>query len=152
MLKHVGLIQWIIFYDLYFILFNRVHLLVNILNILNKFGFDVYDMTPYTMEDISRFREKPAASIFHPEEESSRFLWIVDKFTPDYTASRGPDSAVGTATGYGLDGPGIEPRGSRFSATVQTGPGAHPASCTMGTESFPGTKSDRGVTLTPHPF
>ena len=40
--------------------------------------------------------------------------------------------------------------GVRFSAPVQTGPGAHPASCTMGTGSFPGAKSGRGVTLTPH--
>jgi len=39
-----------------------------------------------------------------------------------------------------------------FSAPVQTGPGAHPAPCTMGTESFPGVKSGRGVTLTPHPL
>jgi hypothetical protein len=39
-----------------------------------------------------------------------------------------------------------------FSAPVQTGPGAHPASCTMGTESFPGVKNGRGVTLTPHPL
>jgi len=30
--------------------------------------------------------------------------------------------------------------GARFSAAVQTGPGAHPASCTMGTGSFPGVK------------
>ena len=29
---------------------------------------------------------------------------------------------------------------ARFSAPVQTGPGAHPASCTMGTGSFPGVK------------
>jgi len=36
--------------------------------------------------------------------------------------------------------------------TVQTGPGAHLASCTMGTGFFPGVKSGRGVTLTPHPF
>ena len=41
---------------------------------------------------------------------------------------------------------------ARFSALVHTGPGAHPASCTMGTGSFPGVKSDRGVTLTPHPL
>jgi len=41
---------------------------------------------------------------------------------------------------------------ARFSAPVQTGPGAHPASCTMGTSSFPGAKSGRGVTLTPHPL
>ena len=39
--------------------------------------------------------------------------------------------------------------GTRFSAPVQNGPGAHPASCTMGTESFPGVKSGRGVRLTP---
>ena len=42
--------------------------------------------------------------------------------------------------------------GARFSAPVQTGPRAHPASCTMGTGSFSGIKSCRGVTLTPHPF
>jgi len=41
---------------------------------------------------------------------------------------------------------------ARFSAPVQTGPGAHPASCTMGTGSFPRVKSGRGVTLTPHPL
>jgi hypothetical protein len=41
---------------------------------------------------------------------------------------------------------------ARFSAPLQTGPGAHPASCTMGTGSFPGVKSGRGVTLTPHPL
>jgi len=29
---------------------------------------------------------------------------------------------------------------------------AHPASCTMGTGSFPGVKSGRALTLTPHPL
>jgi hypothetical protein len=53
----------------------------------------------------------------------------------------GRDSSVGIATGYGLDGPGIESRWeARFFAQVQTGPEAHPASCTMGTGSFPGVK------------
>jgi hypothetical protein len=33
--------------------------------------------------------------------------------------------------------------GARFSAPVQTGPGAYPASCTMGTGSFPGVKRQR---------
>jgi len=41
---------------------------------------------------------------------------------------------------------------ARFSAPVQTGPAGHPTSCTMGTGSFPGVKSGRGVTLTPHPL
>jgi hypothetical protein len=37
---------------------------------------------------------------------------------------RGRNSSVGTATGYGLDGPGIESRwGARFFAHVQTSPG-----------------------------
>ena len=42
------------------------------------------------------------------------------------------------------------PMGARFSAPVQTGPGAHPASCKMGTGSYPGANSGRGVTLTTH--
>jgi hypothetical protein len=70
-----------------------------------------------------------------------------------YYAIRGPGSSVGIVTGYGLDGPGIESRwGAKFSAPVQTGPGAHPASCAMCTGSFPGGESGRGVTLAPHPL
>jgi len=41
---------------------------------------------------------------------------------------------------------------ARFSASVHTDPGAHPASCTMGTGSFLGVKSGRVMTLTPHPL
>jgi hypothetical protein len=56
----------------------------------------------------------------------------------------GQDSAVGTATHYGLDGPGTKPRWrARFSAAVQTGPGAHRASYTI--------QSGQGVELTTHP-
>ena len=64
----------------------------------------------------------------------------------------GPGSSVGIATGYGLGGLGIESRWGRDFPPVQIGPGAHPASCTMSTVSFPGVKSGRGVTLTPHPL
>jgi len=41
--------------------------------------------------------------------------------------------------------------GARFSALVQTGPGAHPASYTMGTGSLSRGKSGRGVALITHP-
>jgi hypothetical protein len=41
---------------------------------------------------------------------------------------------------------------ARFSVPAQTDSGAHPDSCKMGTGSFPGVESGRGVTLTPHPF
>jgi len=50
-------------------------------------------------------------------------------------------SVVGIATCYRLENPGIESRwGTRFSPPVQTGPGAHPPSYTIGTGSFPGVK------------
>ena len=57
------------------------------------------------------------------------------------------DSSVGIATRYGLSGPGFESRrGLRFFASAQTGPGAYPASYTMGTRAFPGVKwPERGV-------
>ena len=66
--------------------------------------------------------------------------------------SVGRDSSVGIATGYVLDGPGIEFRWqARFSTPIQTGPGAHPASCTMGTRSFPGGKEWPGCDADPSP-
>ena len=62
---------------------------------------------------------------------------------------RGPGSSVGIATGYGLDGPGIESRGGEIFRTCPDQPWG---SYTVGTGSFPGVKSGRGLTLTPHPF
>jgi len=60
-----------------------------------------------------------------------------------------PQQSVGIATGYGAGRSGDRiPVGARFSAPVQTGPGAHPASCTMHTGSSPEVKSGRSVTLT----
>jgi hypothetical protein len=60
----------------------------------------------------------------------------------------GPGSSVGIATDYGLDGPGI--KSQRDFPPIQTGPGAHPASFTMGTGSYPGVKCGWGVLLTTH--
>jgi hypothetical protein len=48
----------------------------------------------------------------------------------------GPGSSIGTATGYGLDGPGSNPGGGEIFHTRPD-----PASCTMGTNSFPGYKA-----------
>jgi len=65
----------------------------------------------------------------------------------------GPGSVVGLATGY-LAGRSRDriPAEARFSAPVQTGPVAHPSSCTMSTGSFPGVKSGRAVTLSTYPL
>ena len=75
--------------------------------------------------------------VLHNAKQTSRVLSITYVFW-------GQDSVVGIATRYGLDGRGIESRwGARSSAPVRTGPGAHPASSTMGTGSFLGVKRPR---------
>ena len=68
------------------------------------------------------------------------------------TSTYGPGSSVGIATELRAGWSGIESRCGRDCPPVQTGPGAHPASCKMGTWSFPGVKCGRGVLLTTHPL
>ena len=69
------------------------------------------------------------------------------------TCFGGPGSSFGIATELraGRSGDRI-PVGERFSAPVQTGPGANPASCTMGTESFLGGKERPGHDAEPLPL
>jgi len=69
-----------------------------------------------------------------------------------YANMCGSDSSVGIATDYGLDGPGSNPGGDEIFRPSRLGPGAHPASCKMGTGSFPEVKCGRGVLLTIHPL
>jgi len=52
----------------------------------------------------------------------------------------GPGSSVGIATELRSGQSGIESRWGRDFPPVQTGSGAHSASCKMGTGSFPGGK------------
>ena len=61
-------------------------------------------------------------------------------------------SSVGIATEPRTGRSGIESRWRRDFPPVQTGPETHPASCKMGTGSFPGVKCGRGVLLTTHPL
>jgi hypothetical protein len=63
----------------------------------------------------------------------------------------GPSSWYSNFLRAGRSGDRI-PVGARFFAHVQTGPGTHPASCTMGTGSFLGVKwPGRGADQTPPP-
>jgi hypothetical protein len=78
--------------------------------------------------------------------------WIIDlrHFQAVYLFRRRPGSSYSDWLRAGRSGDLI-PVGAKFSAPIQTGSGAHPASCTTGTGSFPGVESGRAVTLTPHP-
>jgi len=62
-----------------------------------------------------------------------------------------PGSSVGIATELRAGRSGAESRWGRDFPPVQTSPGAHPASCKMGTVSFPGVKCGWAVLLTTHP-
>jgi len=66
-----------------------------------------------------------------------------------YRWSCGPGSVVAIPTGRSGD---RIPVRARLSVPVQTVPEAHPASCTIDTESFLGVKSGWGVKLTRHPL
>ena len=76
-------------------------------------------------------------------------LFIIILF---YYLLYGPGSSVGIATELRAGRSGIESRWGRDFPPVQTGPGAHPASCTMGTGSFPAVKCGWGMLLTTHPL
>ena len=64
----------------------------------------------------------------------------------------GPDSPVGIATAYGLDGPGIESRWGEIFLTYPDRPWGLPSPLYNGYRDFPGGKGGRGVTLTTHPI
>ena len=64
----------------------------------------------------------------------------------------GLGSSVGIATELRAGRSGIESRWGRDFPSVQTGPGAHPASYKMGTGSFPVVECGRDVLLTTHPL
>ena len=74
------------------------------------------------------------------------------QFTFKYLLICGPGISVGITTDLrdGLSEDRI-PVGRDF-PPVQTGPGAHPASCIMGTGSFARVKYGRAVLLTTHPL
>ena len=69
-----------------------------------------------------------------------------------YIWSYGPGSSVGIANELPAVLSVIESRWGRNFPPLQTGPVAHPTSCTMGNVSFPAVKCSRGVLLTTHSF
>jgi len=80
------------------------------------------------------------------EEQTVFFLFLLRVLT----IGSGPCSSVGIATELRTGRSGIEFRWGLEFPPVQTGPGAHPASCKMGIGSFPRVKCGQGLLLTTH--
>ena len=81
-----------------------------------------------------------------------RYVGSIFELHKSYTSQCGSGSVVGIATGYGLDGPRIEPRWGRdfpYMSRPALGPTQTPIQWVPGLSR--GVKSGRGVTLTPHP-
>jgi len=80
-------------------------------------------------------------------QQSCEFVGFID-----LVSGKCRDFSVGKATYCELDDPGIEsPTGARFSALLQTGAGAQPASYTVGIRSLPGLRrQDHRLTAHPH--
>jgi hypothetical protein len=100
-----------------------------------------WDVTPYSLAD---YYQNLGGEVLdrHCEDAGSVFLRHVAKNLIHYMTSysRRCDSLQAGRSGDRI------PVGARFSAPVQTGPGAYPATCTMGTGSFPRvTRPGRGV-------
>ena len=74
------------------------------------------------------------------------------KLPQSIVVTGGPGSSVVMATELRAGRSGIESRWGRDFPPIQIGPGAHPASCTMGIGYFPGVKCCRGVLLTTDPL
>jgi hypothetical protein len=112
--------------------------------------------THYYPVTVHRILLPPSSRLSKKSNKSFLITLRMTQISPPqcrYVYIVGRDSVVGIATRYGMDGLGIESQwGARFSAPVQTGPGAQPASCTVGTESFDGVKRLWGVVLTTHPY
>jgi hypothetical protein len=101
---------------------------------------------PADLNGLVRFAERRNMVSARVPSHFKRTLLHNVTFYRVYTAR---DSSSGIATRYGLDE--SNPGGGKFLAPVQTGPGVHPASYTMGTGSFPGVKRPgRGVDHPPH--
>jgi hypothetical protein len=94
-----------------------------------------------TIRDLYAVLEFSIRGVQHNDKEELGYCRVVARWVPRYVMEEYKNRR------------GIESRwGARFTAPVQAGPGAHPASCTMDTGSFPGSKYGRDVLLTTRPL
>jgi hypothetical protein len=93
---------------------------------------------------------RPGRGTYHPPHAAPMLIMSSHTSNAPLALYSGPGSVVGIASGYGLDGPGIESRWGEIFRTCPDRPWGPPSLLYNGYQFFPGVKSGRGVTLTPH--
>ena len=88
--------------------------------------------------DVTKFKTFWNALLTYTRVQKSACQKAEEIKTSYLTRGGGPGSSVGIATDYRPDGPGSNPGGDF--PPIQTGPGVQPASCKIGTRSFPRVK------------
>jgi hypothetical protein len=89
---------------------------------------------------------------FSVKRRGNFFPFIIQNIRQITSTFSGPGSSVGIATGYGLDGPGIDCWWGEIFRTCPDRPWGPPSLLYNGYRVFPGVKRGQGVTLTPHPL
>ena len=116
--------------------------------------YDIYHCCVYsekTPDDGQRNCPKHAE--FYSKNKFEKLVHLVGFIIRIYQDARTSESQIRELlTPLRAGRSGIESRWGRDFPPVQTGPGAHPTSCAMGTGSFPGEKCGRVVLLTTHHF
>jgi len=96
--------------------------------------------------------ERHSSSLLSFVSFSYQFSSVICLFVQCIKVKSGPGSSVAIATELRAGRSGIESRWGWDFPSVQTSPGVHPASCKMGTGSFPGVKCGQDVLLITHPL
>jgi hypothetical protein len=105
----------------------------------NNYYYPLLEITAFLKPERWTFSNSERHNPLKPKESRASIQNLINQVATlvcNAHACVGRDSSVGTATrhGAGRSGDGIPVR-ARFSAAVQTGPGAHQASCTISTGS-----------------
>jgi hypothetical protein len=108
-------------------------------------GRSVYQPLPYSAE----VKERVKLHLYTPSWHTMPVIRGTLTFT---VLQRSRDSSVSIATGYGLEGPGIEFRWGEIFCTYPDRLRGPPSLLYNGYRVFPGGKDSRGVMLTTHPL
>ena len=114
---------------------------------LNAQNMFLLEKSALKFDEVMRRGEANTCVIFKSRYQLGEFNHLHNEPSKDHTQCFEYGNTLPSLFDYIVRGRG----GARFSPSVQTGPGAHTASCSIGTGSLPGVKQPgRGFDHTPH--